>query len=229
MKKNKKAPEQMPASARVEDGFLKLCEVFTYEGATVLSWEAVFPVPQIADGMSEAEKRARTRIADFYRAIAARYVGYVGTHLHDEACRAYEADTGRRKRYSFPRFRLLHKSVVTRDGDGYFSVRRTVTLLRGGRVLRQREMAEVFSLTNGALLPLWAMPQAKKAEGGAAASGGRPFRRVREGDWFLSENEICFLPPAKQKKDGMGIFFKFLPKILDKNSKNRYNIDNTGE
>lgn len=113
---------------------------------------------------------ARRRIAAFYGALRAACEAYVAGPLLSRIRGEYAADEGPRKRYTFCRYRLFSDARVTQEGGGYYSVRRTTRLMRGGRCVLAREEAEVFSLTSGLLLPLYALLYA----GIEPAAGGRP-------------------------------------------------------
>jgi len=166
------------------------------DGVPLLSISCRFPAPAEENG-------ARTRITDFYCRLAKEVSHYAETVLFPALEKEYLASEEARRRYSFPRARLVGDFRVTQAEDGWYSVRRRLVLFRGGRRLAEKEYAEVFSLARGLLCPLGylrarGLPFATKNE--VSQHTGRPLRNfwrkvfpLRPSGFYLEEREIHLL------------------------------------
>lgn len=166
----------------------------------LLTYDCRFPAPEGEGGYA--------RICEFYRRLCEASAAYLAERLFPATLADYGSCADARARYAFARVRYLADFTVTQDGDGFFSVRRCVRILRGGREEAQWEEGEVFLLARGLLCPIRFL----RANGCEFAEKERisrhtgthlfPFLRFLQrkprGEFYLSDNKIHPLPSPKR-------------------------------
>ena len=191
--------KEQPSLVREGDVW-RMRGVLLHRRCALLTYDCSFPAPEGEGGCK--------KIADFYRRLGEASYAYLTQQLFPATVTAYESCVDSRARYSFPRVRYLAECSVTQNGDGFFSARRCVRLLHGGRESARQETGEVFLLARGLLCPVGLLRTNgcvfAKEEAVSQHTGThlfpflRFFRHVPSGGFYLLENEIHLLPAQKR-------------------------------
>ncbi|MBQ8350452.1 MAG: hypothetical protein IJY20_00200 [Clostridia bacterium] len=142
-------------------------------GVVMLLWETDFPVlPEKTKG--------EQRIAAFYHRLEEETKAFLD-QLEGIAREEYTTLSSPRKRFSFSFYRLSVSVTVTEESADFFSAVRHIRLLRGGKILAERQAAEVFLQHTGALCTPFSLRL-------------RGFRIPRgKGDLYIKDGVLCRL------------------------------------
>jgi hypothetical protein len=92
------------------------------------------------------------RMSAFYAEIARRCIAYAEGGLADAMRKAYLDSEDPQKRFRFRRAQYRHAATAELNG-GILSVRRSISLLRGGKLLFEQTADERWRISDGRLLP----------------------------------------------------------------------------
>lgn len=179
---------------RLSGGVWSETRIFRKEGVAVLECRVLFPCPA-AEGFSASAAARRVQV--FYADLALLTADAVKERFLPAAERAFSEDTDPRKKFRYRRLRMLHEASVTEESEDILSVKRRLALSRGGKLLYEREEAEVFSKKSGALLSLGEamrlFPLSEAEHAPQKKDKKFPFRAP----FYIQNGEICFV---KRKK-----------------------------
>ena len=136
--KRSRPPLKVPEETAVRTG------VTEEDGVVLLLWRVETPRFDAASGKTDA--------APFYETLSRRCEAFLAGRLSEALREEYRAADPARRRFAFRCAIYAHAVSVTPEGDG-FSVARTVTLKRAGRVLFSRVFCERWNARDGKLLP----------------------------------------------------------------------------
>ena len=132
--KRSRPPLEIPEKTAVKTGATE------EDGVVLLLWRVEIPLFDAASGKSDA--------ASFYGKIARRCEEYLTGRLSRLLREEYLASDPARRRFAFRRAIYAHTVTVAPNGDG-FSVSRTVSLKRAGRILFSRDFREEWDARDG--------------------------------------------------------------------------------
>ena len=157
-------------------------QIYLHQQTAIALWQSTPPL-SIDGGFEQA--------ARFYHALQMRAKETFETQVLSLAQKAYEEEKDTKKRFSFLRYVGTHSIDIVEKAEGVLSVKRTICIKRGGKVLAKSDFAEVWG--EGSILLAPTCFCTRKDLRKAAKAHGISKRALLKADFYVKEQKAHFL------------------------------------